>query len=153
MLARVVLALKYGRNPEIRTLPPDMDTMLQGSDAALIIGDPALQIEPNSLPYRVLDLGFEWTEITGLPMVFALWSGPQRFLAEKFRRAFAESCRFGLDHLEDIVRLDAPERGFPPDLVRTYLTRHIQFELGKDHLLGLQLFLRHTAELNGRAIR
>ena len=46
MLARVVLALKYGSRPEIRTLPPRMEDMLEDCDAALIIGDPALQIKP-----------------------------------------------------------------------------------------------------------
>jgi chorismate dehydratase len=147
MLAKVVLALKYNCRPEVRTLPPRMENMLEECDAALIIGDPALRIEPNSLPYLSLDLGEEWTGMTGLPMVFALWSGPEQFMAEEYRRAFVESCRFGLDHLNDIVRLDAPERGFPEALVRTYLTRHIQFELSPDHLRGLRLFWKHSAEL------
>jgi predicted solute-binding protein len=124
-----------------------MEDMLEECDAALIIGDPALRIEPNSLPYLSLDLGEEWTGMTGLPMVFALWSGPEQFMAEEYRRAFSESCRFGLDHLNDIVRLDAPERGFPEALVRTYLTRHIQFDLGSDHLRGLRMFWKHSAEL------
>ena len=147
MLARVILALKYGARPGIRTLPPSMTNMLEDCDAALIIGDPALQIEPNSLPYQVLDLGKEWTDMTGLPMVFALWSGPAQFLTDESREAFSASCRYGLDHINDIVRTDAPERGFSPDLVRTYLTQHIQFPLGEDHLRGLQLFWKHSQDL------
>ena len=46
--------------------------MLGIADAALIIGDPALRIDPGSLPWHVYDLGAEWVEMTGLPMVFAI---------------------------------------------------------------------------------
>lgn len=148
MLARVILARKYGCRPEIRTLAPTLDRMLQDCDAALIIGDPALRIEPNSLPYAWRDLGVEWFELTGLPMVFALWSGPQQFMAEEYRKIFVDSCRFGLDHLEDIVRSNSRERDFPEDVVRTYLTRHVEFELGPEHLRGLELFLRCVRELD-----
>jgi predicted solute-binding protein len=147
MLARVLLERKYGCRPNIRTLAPRMEFMLGECDAALIIGDPALQIEPNSLPYPALDLGSEWMEMTGLPMVFALWSGPQRFMTEESRQTFRDSCQFGLQRIDEIVRLEAPSRGFAEPLVRTYLTRHIEFELGSKHLDGLQLFLRYARDI------
>lgn len=88
MLARVLLERKYGSRPAIRTMGPHLAKMLEAADAALIIGDPALRIEPDSLPYEVFDLGKEWTELTDSTMVFALWSGPERFLTEGNRRAF-----------------------------------------------------------------
>src|SRR6185312_8408957 len=40
-------------------------------DGALLIGDPALQVESGS--FRAYDLGEEWFRLTGLPFVFALW--------------------------------------------------------------------------------
>jgi chorismate dehydratase len=147
MLARVVLARRYGIYPGLRTIAPDLETMLADCDAALIIGDPALRTEPNLLPYEVLDLGSVWMEMTGLPFVFALWSGAGKFMGDGFRRAFADSCRFGLDRIDDIVRLEAPERGFSEDVVRTYLTKHVEFLLTPDHLRGLELFWRYTREL------
>jgi chorismate dehydratase len=147
MLTRVVLAEKYGSRPQVVTQAPDLRTMLESTDAALIIGDPALRIEPNSLPYSAYDLGAEWMDMTGLPMVFALWSGPGRFIQDTYRRAFAESCRFGLKHLDDIVRISAIERGYPEALVRTYLTRHIEFELGTAHLAGVERFRQLCARL------
>jgi chorismate dehydratase len=147
MLARVLLARRYGNYPEIRTIAPDLQTMLTECDAALIIGDPALRTEPNSLPYQVLDLGAVWMEMTGLPFVFALWSGAGQFMGNEFRRAFADSCRFGLDRIDDLIASEARERGFPEDVVRTYLTKHIEFRLTPDHLRGLDLFWRYTREL------
>ena len=74
MLSRIVLARKYGAFPEIRTHRPDLAEMLDFDDACLIIGDPALVLDPATLPFHVLDLGAEWTEMTDLPMVFAVWA-------------------------------------------------------------------------------
>ena len=147
MLTRVVLKRKYGCSPEVRIQPPNLTDMLAQADAALIIGDPALQIEPDSLPYHVLDLGKEWTEMTGRAMIFALWSGPARFMTDENARAFAASCRFGLEHLDDIVAISSRERGFPEPLVREYLTRNLVLDLTPDDLKGLDLFWAYADEL------
>jgi chorismate dehydratase len=147
MLSRIVLDRKYGCRPQVRIQAPRLDDMLANADAALIIGDPALQIEPDSLPYHVLDLGKEWTEVTGRAMIFALWSGPERFMTDENARAFAGSCRFGLQHLDDIVSVSSRERGFPEPLIRTYLTENLVLELTSDDLKGLELFWRYADEL------
>jgi predicted solute-binding protein len=147
MLTRIVLKRKYGCVPQIRTQRPDLPAMLAAADAALIIGDPALQIEPDSLPYHVLDLGKEWTELTGQAMVFALWSGPEPFMTEQNRQAFASSCRFGLEHLDDIVSINSRERGFPEPLIRDYLTRNLVLELTPDDLHGLDQFWAYADDL------
>jgi predicted solute-binding protein len=61
--------------------------------------------------------------------------------------AFLESCRYGRDHLEDIVAAEAPARGFAPDLVRDYLTRNIVHELGPREYQGMRLFLEYASRL------
>jgi len=114
--------------------------MLAVCDAALIIGDPALQIEPDRLPYQTLDLGAEWVEWSGLPMVFAVWAGKKAHLTADVSRAFADSCRWGLNHMDEIVSAAVRERGFGEQLVRKYLTEHIVYELGARHREGLELF-------------
>src|SRR5260370_19601205 len=70
--SRIVLARKYGVEPKLFSQPPHLGAMLEHSDAALIIGDAALVLNPPELPFHVLDLGEEWTSMTGLPMVFAV---------------------------------------------------------------------------------
>jgi len=153
MLARIILSKKYGVEPELLSHPPDLTAMLDRCDAALIIGDPALVIDPAELPDRVLDLGEEWTQMTGLPMVFAVWAArpvspvhdPAPFLA---------SLRFGREHLEDIVRQYHPRVGISAELARAYLTRHIVFELGEPEYNGLSLFRKYASELeNPAAVR
>ena len=80
-LSRVILARKYGVEPEVRSLKPHLSAMLEIADAALIIGDAALVLDPADLPFHVLDLGREWVEMTGLPMVFAVWAARGGFPA------------------------------------------------------------------------
>jgi chorismate dehydratase len=45
-LARVILNRRYRVSPKFLPHSPDLDSMLRAADAALIIGDPALRIDP-----------------------------------------------------------------------------------------------------------
>jgi len=145
-LARVILDRRYGVQPEVRSHAPDLEAMLRGADAALVIGDPALHIDPQALPYHVYDLGAEWTELTGLPMVFAVWAARRGVGGAGLADAFRDSCRWGREHLEEIVAAEAPRRGFTRDLAREYLTRHIVHELGSREYEGMELFLNWARE-------
>ena len=145
-LARVILERRYGVEPETVPHPPDVERMLQVADAALIIGDPALRVDAARLPYYVYDLGAEWVELTGQPMVFAVWAGRKGAVTAEVVEAFRESCRFGRERIEEIVAAEAPRRDFPPQLVREYLTRNIVHELGQPEYEGMELFLRYARQ-------
>ncbi len=143
-LARVVLERRYGATPAIAAHPPDLDSMLRAADAALLIGDSALRVDAASLPYHVYDLGAEWVEMTGLPMVFAVWAGRRDAVTPRVVEAFQESCRYGRERMEEIVAAEAPGRGFAPDMVREYLTRRIVHQLGPRDYQGMRLFLDYA---------
>ena len=51
---------------------PSLKEMLQWHDAAMLIGDPALQARTDG--YFVYDLAEEWKRWTGRPFVFAFWA-------------------------------------------------------------------------------
>jgi predicted solute-binding protein len=143
-LARLILARKFGAAPRIFAHEPDLEGMLRRADAALIIGDPALRIDPARLPYHIYDLGAEWQEMTGLPMVFAVWAGRRGVVDEATATAFRESCRYGREHVDAIVTAEAKRRGFAPELVREYLTRNIVHELTARDYEGMELFLKYA---------
>jgi len=143
-LARVILARRYGAQPRVIRRPPDLVRMLEDADAALIIGDPALHLDPARLGDHVLDLGAEWTALTGLPMVFALWAGRKEAITPEVEAIFQASYAFGRGHLDDIIRVEAAQRGIRPELARDYLTRHIICELRAAEYQGLELFLEYA---------
>ena len=149
-LSRIVLARKYGVEPQVESQPPHLAAMLERADAALIIGDAALALDPAELPFHVLDLGLEWVEMTGLPMVFAVWAA-RAGVPRQDPTPFAASLSFGLEHIEDIVRDQHPKLGFSEALIREYLTRNIVFELGEREYRGLAKFLQYASELRDPA--
>jgi predicted solute-binding protein len=153
MLARVILAEKYGVEPKVITRPADLAPMLGEADAALIIGDPALRLDPATLPFETLDLGQEWVGMTGLPMVFAVWSGRKEAMQERYARVFVESCRYGMEHAADIARLEAPKRGVSEELALRYVTEHIAYELGERDYQGLDLYVKMALLQEQRAGR
>ena len=120
--------------------------MIEDADAALLIGDSALQLRLDTLPFEVIDLGFEWTAMTGLPMVFAVWAGRKGCASEEVTRAFMDSCRFGLSAIDEIARTRAEAHGVSETLARQYLTEHIRLELKEREYEGLQLYLQYAAE-------
>jgi len=146
-LARLILDRKYGAHPLVLPHAPDLEAMLRAADAALIIGDSALRIDPAHLPYHVLDLGADWVEMTGHPMVFAVWAARPGIANEGLAQAFRDSCRFGLDHIDEIVAAESPRRGFAPELVREYLTHRIVHQLAPRDYQGMRLFLKWAAAL------
>ena len=141
-LARVILRERYGVEPVICPAAPQLDRMLASADAALVIGDPALRIQPESDDCECLDLGLEWFELTRLPMVFAAWAGnfgPEE--ANALQELTRGSYEFGKAHIHEIVEAEYQARGITAELAREYLTRHIQFEIGPAQRRGLQAFL------------
>ncbi len=143
-LARIILERRYGVGPRLLPHAPDLDGMLSAADAALIIGDPALRLDPATLPFPSYDLGKEWTDLTGLPMVFAVWAGPRPVIRPAVEAVFHASYEFGRANIEDIVRRDAVPRGFSPELAREYMTRHIICELGAEEYKGLERYLSYA---------
>lgn len=145
MLARMILAEKFGVEPELISHPPQLEPMLKIADAALIIGDAALHLEPALLPYATLDLGEEWTNLTQLPMVFAVWAGKKEVMRQAYADALLASCKHGQSQTEAIVAKEAPNRNLPPALVREYFTRYIKFDLDNKAHQGLDLYLKNAA--------
>jgi len=139
-LARVILRERFGIQPEIRSEPPDLSRMLDTADAALIIGDPALRIEPDEQPFEWLDLAAEWTSLTQLPIVFAGWAGQPGIPVSALSDITIGSYRHGAEHLDEIIACEAAARGLSPALAAQYLREHIKFEIGARELRGLETF-------------
>jgi chorismate dehydratase len=147
-LAKIILAERYGCHPLVTPHAPLLEEMLAENDAALIIGDPALRLDPETLPWRTLDLGAEWVAWSGLPMVFAVWAGRRECLTPDAAEAFRASHRWAREHPDEMIERAKAERGFGKELARAYFTRHIVYPLSARHLEGLTLFRRLVLALD-----
>jgi chorismate dehydratase len=98
VLTNIIFREFLGSEPEWRDAAPNIDEMLGTSDAALLIGDPALALseDPN---YRVFDLAELWREHTGLGFIFAMWMTRR----DRVEIDFAGAKDEGLGHIDEIV--------------------------------------------------
>ena len=108
-------------------MKPDLDTMLEGCDAALLIGDSALieAVQHRELDGRtplVTDLGEAWYALTRLPFTFAVWASrkdnpPSEKLVSELRRV----REIGLGHLAAVSEAEADHLGIAPLVIQRYL--------------------------------
>ena len=152
MLSRIILAEKFGATPNVISRHADLAAMLGEADAALLIGDAALRVDPATLPFETLDLGGEWNSLTGLPMVFAVWAGRKGVVTDRLTRAFLDSYRFGAARTDEIVAAESVSRAFDAPLVRKYLTEHIVFELTDRDYAGMKLYLEQASKLDRQVV-
>lgn len=149
-LARIILRERYGVEPEIRPHAPVLDEMLAVCDAALVIGDPALRIDPAASTVTMLDLGEEWRLLTGLPMVFAVWACQPWLDPLRYEELFRGSYEYGRARVDEIAAQEAALRGVSEELAREYLTRYIRFEIGEAEREGLRTFLQYAGGVRER---
>ena len=146
VLSQVILARQFDCCPKVFVHSPDVDEMLQKADAALVIGDPALELDLDR--YRVLDLGELWTQITGLPFVYACWTGRDGAVTSGEVSKLIEAKEKGGSYIGDIAEVYASETNtLSPDFYAAYLTENILFDLGGAELEGLKLFYAYGTEL------
>lgn len=137
-----------GMNPRFVAQAPNLDSMLRSSDAALLIGDPALTVSQTE--YRVLDLAEIWAAQTGRPFVFAFWAVRKQALRgedpAQIAETFQQSRDHGLANVSAIAKEWAPRVGIIEAAVRSYLTQSISYSLPQATLAGLELFFELAAE-------
>ncbi len=139
-LARVILRERYGVEPHFQRRAPVLADMLDSCEAALLIGDPALRLEPASLPFEIIDLGSEWFKLTHLPMVFAQWAGKGPLPVAALQTLVGGSYAFGRAHFADIADAEFEKRKVSRSLAFEYVTRYIRYELGSEEMKGLEAF-------------
>jgi chorismate dehydratase len=168
-------------NPSVPFLPlaADLDRMLDHADAAILIGDPALlaleerenRFERTGEQLVYHDLAEEWTTLTGLPFVSAVWaiasssrascpsplvpqslsplvadpSFPQSL--ESISHDFIQSRDRGLANIDALVAEWSARLPIPEPTIRTYLTSNIHYILDDECIAGMKAFFQEAAAL------
>ena len=149
VLTKIIFREFLGFQPEWRYAAPNLDAMLNESDCALLIGDPALGLSERptgggDLRYRKFDLAQLWHEHTGLGFVFAVWM-TRRDSVEIDLAAVRDE---GLKHLEEIAVNYQPQIGLSKSEILTYLTENISYSIDESMQQGMELYF-NLAHKNG----
>jgi chorismate dehydratase len=139
-LAKVLCYEAFGIEPTFVPMAPRIDEMLHACDAALLIGDPALYLDPASRGVFKTDLGERWAVLTGLPFVWAFWAGRHGALTPGDVAALVHARDAGVAAADEIA---AAYCG--PDHValgRAYLRDNIKYTLSDREQAGLTEYFR-----------
>jgi len=146
-LTRVLCAKHWGIAPAFTPAEPHLDAMLRRADAALVIGDPAFDIDPAKHGVTKIDLGGEWKALTGLPFVYAMWVGRAGVASPEHCRSLAAAKAHGLSHLPEIARQAAGGDAVFEQRALVYLRDNLKYGLGEDAQAGLRRFHELATEV------
>ncbi len=143
VLARLVMRHRFERDFPVQVMPTEQAVRAaEGTRAAMVIGDPALEVR-DRFPF-VLDLAEAWREWTGLPFVFAAWGGRKGALDAQGEgegeARLLEAKRVGLERRDAIADAHAQARGLSSEKLRHYLSESIRYDFGDDERRGLERF-------------
>jgi chorismate dehydratase len=146
-LARILLAYRHGAEPQLEPLPMDVPADDVSTDAVLLIGDRAMHACLPSFRYAY-DLGEEWTNWTGLPMVFALWAVRDGVILDPDTvTAFHQAKAHGLIHSGELALRESQILNIDAGYTRRYFTNIIHYDLGEKELAGLRRYYYLAVEL------
>lgn len=145
-LLRVLAAERFGIAPKLVPAAPNLEAMIAAEDAALLIGDPALFADHAAMGLEKIDLGGEWTAMTGLPFIWAFWAGREGAVdphgVERLQQARAAGEAVS-DRLADAYAASYTERtGTPADrmLARAYLKDNMKYGFGEREVAAVERF-------------
>ncbi len=137
IITRIVLAEEFGIEPRILPMIASVESMLQKADAALLAGDAAFRNGKDS--EDIIDIVEEWNEMTGLPLVHAIWCGREQDLTKEDIQQLQDAMMRGVAGITDIAH------EFPKDTredVQQYL-ESFSYDLSDEAKQGIAEFMKY----------
>jgi chorismate dehydratase len=141
VLTKILLEEKLGIQPGYIPHPPDLEKMLGKCDAALLIGDAALGVDLEK--YRTTDLAGMWVQWQRKPFVFAFWAcRAETSTTDGLTDQFQQAREWGLERRPEIAAVYSEKLRLPKDFLEKYLFHNINYDLGPEHIRGLEEYYR-----------
>lgn len=146
-LLKILCERRFHIEPGFEPMAPSPGMMLTSCDAALLIGDAALFLDHEKLGATKIDLGAEWTAMTGLPFVWAFWAGPaggaDPGVCARLQRARVE----GEQHYDEIARAYCSGDPARVAVAAKYLRDNMRYELGARERRALETYFELATAL------
>ncbi|WP_168119157.1 menaquinone biosynthesis protein [Paenibacillus sp. HB172176] len=151
-LLKIVMAMKWQCTPEYIACEPRLEEMLAHSDAALLIGDPAIKASWENRDMHVVDLGEMWHNWTGLGMTYAVVAVRREAIASaanevnRVHEAMKDTLRYNLLHREQLSDRACRVLGGSRKYWDHYF-RSLQYDFGEKLRDGLALYYSYAWQL------
>ena len=133
-LIKILMKEFWKINPVIKNTSDGFSSLIQGTTAAVIIGDRALEQRTKSR--YIYDLAGAWKQFTGLPFVFAAWVS-NKPLPDNFIIEFNKANEYGLNNIDRIVQLNP----YPMFDLKKYYTEYISYMFDIEKKNGMHKFI------------
>jgi chorismate dehydratase len=137
----------FGIAPRFIDEGPDLEMMVGRADAALLIGDPALFADHRRLGLDKIDLGLAWKDFTGLPFVYACWTGLPGALTPDDVALLQQARAVGASTPDLVSHGYYPDDAVKAAIGADYLRENIRFRMGEREQAGLERFFALAAEV------
>ena len=157
VLLRWLLAHR-GLDPKCIETGPDLKSMLDTCDGALLIGDRALSAAEENPELVSLDLGGEWTNVTGLPMVFGVFAcrkdAPLEKISQIHQDLLSNYRQFNLDDARknEVINNAAIGTGIEVNRMEKYFEYEVRNTLDEASTEGLRIFLNDVCQMSEEPI-
>lgn len=138
VLVKIMFREFLDKEPVWETSSSDVRAMLKDCDAALMIGDPAMNI--SSKDFHVFDLASLWHQFTDTGFVFAMWMTRAETEWASGVVDFAGARNEGLANIELIIDQYEKSIALPRAELRKYLTENISFKVDEKLEQGMHLY-------------
>jgi len=142
-LSKIIFREFLGFDPVWQNAAPELENMLDASDCALLIGDPALAVS-GSEEYTSFDMVELWREHTGFGFVFAMWMTR----SDNIDLDLAAVRDEGLRHIDEIAANYAGDIALTMDDLKTYLSENISYSVDASMQKGMELYFELAAKNN-----
>ncbi len=136
-LLKIILREKGLKNRVVVRNEGRASELLKRCNYALVIGDEA--IKARMTHKVVMDLGEEWHELTGYPMVFGISVSRKEEDMSEVNRKVMESVEWGTSNVDLVVSEAEKKFGMRVEFLALYF-RSLTFRMGAQEKSGLELF-------------
>ena len=145
-LTKIIFREFLDIEPEYTESKPHLQKMLEKSDCALLIGDPALTVDETI--YRKFDLAETWKSFTNFGFVFAMWMANAETVETAKKISFAAARDEGLNHLDEIISSYETEISLEREDFKKYLSKNISYSISDSMRKGLELYFELAEKHN-----
>jgi chorismate dehydratase len=137
-LLQILMREKYSLLLKYHKMEPDLNKMLATADAALIVGEKAL--EYYKYHRNRIDLNEEWRDLTGLPFVYSFWAGREDTIGANELKIIRSSSQLGQNNLEKIAKEYADKHQEDWSFYHDFLSNNLSYAFAETEKEGLMEF-------------
>ena len=142
-------------SPDYIEMGPDLHGMLHDCDGCLLIGDRALESAREYPELVVLDLGLEWRNVTGHPMVFGVFAARKDSDISKVKLAYDALIERLIDFETDpkvrkqVIEVSSVKSSQDPSRLERYFGEVIN-RIEDEDIEGLESFLTSACSMENQ---